>query len=81
MVVDMRDPADIVAAINAPKPRRMSIEVFRSRAEGRHWYVRLRSSNGQKVTVSEGYTRKASALRAAKRLPAQVAAAEIKVID
>ena len=57
----------------------MKIEVFR--AKDLQWYVRLVSSNGQTVNVTEGYTRKGSALRAANRLPGQVARARVVVIE
>ena len=77
--VDMRDPADIVAELTAPKPRRMTVEVLRGKDGG--WYARLRARNGRTVNVTESYTRRASAIRAARRLPAQIAAAEIKVLD
>ena len=53
----------------------MRIEVYRGK-DGQ-WYVRLRASNGQVVNVTEGYTRKGSALRAANRLPGQVARARV----
>jgi uncharacterized protein YegP (UPF0339 family) len=45
--------------------RRKTIEVFKG-TDGQ-WYWHLRAGNGEIVTQSEGYTRKASALRAAKR--------------
>ncbi len=59
---------------------RFRIEVFRG--GGTHpWYVRVIAPNGRKLNASEGYSRRSSAVRAAKRLPAQVAAANITVID
>ena len=51
----------------------MRIEVYKGKDH--QWYVRLRAGNGQVVNVTEGYTRKSSAWRAALRLPHQVAKA------
>lgn len=44
------------------------LQVFRAKSGARRWYVRLRYGNGRKAMVSEGngYTRLASALRAAR---------------
>ena len=44
------------------------------------WYVSAVARNGQTVVVTEGYTRKASAVRAAKRLLVSLSKAEIKVV-
>ena len=56
----------------------MLVEVFNGR-DGQ-WYVRAVARNGQRIVVSEGYTRKASALRAARRLLATLALASIRVV-
>jgi uncharacterized protein YegP (UPF0339 family) len=43
------------------------VEIFKG--EGRHpWYVRLVSSNGKILSISEGYYSKWNARRAAKRM-------------
>ena len=57
------------------KPNRL--EVF-GRAD--HWYVRLVFSNGEKAMVSESYTRKADALRAAFAIEGALAIGRPKVI-
>jgi uncharacterized protein YegP (UPF0339 family) len=44
----------------------MSVEYFPGN-DGQ-WYVRLRAANGQTVAVTEGYTRKWSARRSARRI-------------
>jgi uncharacterized protein YegP (UPF0339 family) len=45
----------------------MHVEVVKGK--GMHpWYVRLRASNGQILTTSEGYYSKWNAQRAAKRM-------------
>jgi uncharacterized protein YegP (UPF0339 family) len=66
--------------MGASMTRKVLIEIFKG--GGTHpWHFRMVALNGQKFTASEGYTRKQDAIRAAKRLPAQIAAAEIVVID
>lgn len=45
----------------------MTVHIFRG--EGRQpWYVRLVSSNGQVLSISEGYVSKWNAKRAANRM-------------
>jgi uncharacterized protein YegP (UPF0339 family) len=62
------------------KPKRkgkLEYHVFQSNAfgygdpTGGHWYFRIKAGNGQIVAASEGYTRKADAVRGAKRLMAR----------
>lgn len=53
-----------------------TIEIFESYARNAHYY-RVRGRNGEIVVTSEGYTRRADAVRAAKRLKTVVAAAEL----
>lgn len=50
------------------------IHVF-SGADG--WYIRIVSANGQTILVSESYTRKWSAKRAARRISAVFGGLEI----
>ena len=47
---------------------RYRIELFR--AKNRAWHWRLKHRNGNILTTSEGYSRRASAVRAAERLAA-----------
>lgn len=56
----------------------MKLEVFKGRSG--EWFVRLVARNGQTVVVTEGYTRKASAIRSARSLRTGVATAEIEVV-
>jgi len=57
----------------------MKWEVFPGR--GGQWYVRLRARNGQVFVVSEGYTRKADACRAARRLQLAAYGAAIVIVE
>jgi uncharacterized protein YegP (UPF0339 family) len=44
------------------------IEIFKGEGLLKRWYVRLRASNGQVLSVSEGYVSLWNARRAARRL-------------
>ncbi len=44
----------------------MSIELFKSHLNNQ-WYFNLRGLNGRRIAQSEGYKRKASALKTIKR--------------
>lgn len=44
------------------------VEVFKGEGRIQPWYYRLKSSNGQTLTVSEGYFSKWNARRAAKKI-------------
>ena len=59
--------------------RATKIEVWQGK--DRQWYIRLIASNGRISADAEGYTRKADAIRAAKRLPIIAAAARLVVSD
>ncbi len=39
------------------------------KGEDKQWYWRLVGKNGETVASSEGYTRRANAIKAAKRMP------------
>ena len=44
-----------------------TVQVFKGQGRIQNWYVRLVSSNGQTLAVSEGYVSKWNAMRAARR--------------
>jgi uncharacterized protein YegP (UPF0339 family) len=46
----------------------MRIVIFRSSVFGRQWYFRIVAANNRIVAQSEGYKRKASAVKTAKRI-------------
>lgn len=52
-----------------PNPQRDVLEVFRGRgrATKHQWYWHRRARNGEIIAMSEGYTRKSSAIRGAER--------------
>jgi uncharacterized protein YegP (UPF0339 family) len=52
----------------------MRLEIHRG--QDGQWYIRLRAANGEIVLASEGYTRRWSARRAARRLQARFPAIE-----
>ena len=55
----------------------MFVEVFK--AEGKDpWYVHLKARNGRVITVSEGYSTKSAATRAARKF---FPAVELRVLD
>jgi uncharacterized protein YegP (UPF0339 family) len=60
--------------------RVLTLEVFQG-GDGQ-WFNRIRWANGQRYMTSEGYTRKATALRMASRfLKRSLAAIVIRVIE
>lgn len=55
-----------------------TLEIFKGDGNAGRWYWRLRAKNGEVACQSEGYKNKASAYRAAKRLPKLVEDACLK---
>lgn len=60
-------------------PRAPRIEVFPGKDAG--YYFRVVAANGETIAQSEGYTRKADAIKAAKRTQKIVAEAVIVEVD
>jgi uncharacterized protein YegP (UPF0339 family) len=58
----------------------MTVQIFKGKGR-QPWYVRLVSSNGQTLSVSEGYFSKWNAKRAAKRMFSDVKIIEVEVYD
>lgn len=44
-----------------------TVQVFKGKGRVQNWYVRLVSSNGRVLSVSEGYVSRWNAMRAARR--------------
>ncbi len=57
--------------------KQLRLEVFRGKDN--QWFVRAVASNGQVVTVTEGYVSKANALRSARRMRISIATSRITV--
>lgn len=55
-----------------------TIEVFRGRDGA--WRVRVRSVNGRKINVTEPYSKKSNAMRAAKREAKKTAGGKVRVV-